>query len=391
MGGLGGADQDRADRQGVGHDHRHRIGNIGGVEIGHNENVRLAFQTRGWQHQVAHRLRQSGIGLHLAIGSEIRGALAQARPETVPAAGAGQGSIFLLRVLDFETGQSKVSVIQPLCGGSGGRPTKDGIDGIDFSIGYLRNIPVESIESDMPVRFRRYRLRADSGGAGRFRGGMGLEIEMQVLAPEAIVTSRAMDRYHFRPWGRFGGRPGACGYTVLNPGTPAERDIGKIDVLHLGYGDVLRIGTPGGGGYGDPLARDPHDVVADVRRGVTSAAAAAEQYGVVLAADLSVDHRATEARRAVLRETRGPAPDFDFGPEREEYERLWSDPLVTALNRLLESYPPRLRTLLRERLCRLIDDEAGSGGTVAQGDLPRLLRQTLDAVGYAPDVPAAIG
>ncbi|HLN13002.1 MAG TPA: hydantoinase B/oxoprolinase family protein, partial [bacterium] len=321
----------------------------------------------------------------------IMGALAQARPETVPAAGAGQGSIFLLRVPDPDSGRSKVSVIQPLCGGSGGRPTKDGIDGIDFSIGYLRNIPVESIEADMPVRIRRYRLREDSGGAGRFRGGVGLEIEMQVLAPEATVTSRAMDRYNFRPWGRLGGRPGALGYTLLNPGTPGERSIGKIDVLQLEYGDVIRIGTPGGGGYGDPLERDPADVAADVRRGVLSADYAAREYEVVLRSDASVDDAATQTRRAARRAARGPLQDFDFGPEREEYERVWSDTLVTALVRALDPYPPKMRTLLRERVCRAIEAEVGAGRAVTADDLARLLGAILESVGYTARIPAPAG
>ncbi len=321
----------------------------------------------------------------------IMGALAQACPGIVPAAGAGQGSIFLLRVPDFETGQSKVSVIQPLCGGSGGRPMKDGIDGIDFAIGFLRNIPVEAIEADMPVRIRRYRLRADSSGAGRYRGGAGLEIEMQVLAPEATVTSRAMDRYRFRPWGRLGGRAGARGYTVLNPGTPGERDIGKIDVLHLGYGDVLRIGTPGGGGYGDPLERAAAAVLADVRRGILSRARAARDYGVVVTGDLHVDAAATEARRTALRAAGHPVADFDFGPEREAYERLWSDALVTALNRALESHPPRMRTLLRERVCELIDGEAASGRAAGGVDLAGLLDRVLSAVGHVPQTAAAPG
>ena len=319
----------------------------------------------------------------------VMGALAQARPETVPAAGAGQGSIFLLRVADPESGGSKVSVIQPLCGGSGGRPTKDGIDGIDFSIGFLRNIPVETIEADMPVRIRRYGLRADSGGAGRFRGGVGMEIEMQVLAPEATVTARAMDRYVFRPWGRLGGRPGARGYTVLNPGTPRQRDIGKIDVLQLGYGDVLHIGTPGGGGYGDPLDRDPAAVAGDVRRGLLSAAGAAGEYGVVCRSDGSADGAETEASRAAQRAARGPLRDFDFGPERMEYERIWSDSLVGSLNRSLDPYQPRMRTLLRERVCRAIEQEVDAGRAITADDLPRLLEAVLEAVGRPPKVAPA--
>ncbi len=321
----------------------------------------------------------------------VMGALAQACPAIVPAAGAGQGSIFLLRVPDFETGQSRVSVIQPLCGGSGGRPTKDGIDGIDFSIGFLRNIPVEAIEADMPVRIRRYRLRPDSGGAGRYRGGAGLEIEMEVLAPEATATSRAMDRYRFRPWGRLGGRPGALGYTLLNPGTRRERDVGKIDVLHLAFGDVLRIGTPGGGGYGDPLARDTAAVLGDVRRGVVSRASAARDYGVVITEDLRVDAAATDARRAALRGERRPLLDFDFGPEREAHERLWSDALVTALNRRLEPYPPRMRTLLRERVCALVDEDAASGRAVREADLARLFDRVLGEMGHAGWKVAAPG
>jgi N-methylhydantoinase B len=314
----------------------------------------------------------------------VMGALAQARPETVPAAGAGQGSIFLLRVADPESGGSKVSVIQPLCGGSGGRPTKDGIDAIDFSLGFLRNIPVETIETDMPVRIRRYRLRADSGGPGRYRGGVGVEIEMQVLAPEATVTARAMDRYVFRPWGRLGGRPGARGYTLLNPGTEHEREIGKIDVLQLGYGDVLRIGTPGGGGYGDPLERDPAEIAADVRRGLVGAASAGRDYGIVFGSDGAVDPAATQAARAHLRASRGPRADFDFGSERVEYEQLWSDALVTALNRALEPYRPRMRTLLRERVCRSIDQETREGRAITEKDVPRLVTAVLESVGQTP-------
>jgi len=205
------------------------------------------------------------------------------------------------------------------------------------------------------------------------------------------VTSRAMDRYHFRPWGRLGGGPGARGYTVLNPGTPKERDIGKIDVLQLGYGDVIRIGTPGGGGYGDPLERDPQDIANDVRRGLVSAASAAREYGVVLRADASVDNAATQARREACRAGRGPLRDFDFGPEREEYEQLWSDALVTALNRALAPYQPRMRTLLRERVCRAIEEEAGEGRAITANDLARLLRTILQSVGHMPEAPAPTG
>src|SRR5690606_31021199 len=81
----------------------------------------------------------------------VIGALSQAMPDRMPAAGSGQGSILLVSVPDPATGGTKVSVVQPLCGGSGGRPAKDGTDGVDTAMGFLKNIPVESIESEMPI------------------------------------------------------------------------------------------------------------------------------------------------------------------------------------------------------------------------------------------------
>jgi len=316
------------------------------------------------------------------------GALAQARPDIVPAAGAGQGSIFLLQVPDLQTGGSKVSVVEPLVGGSGGRPTKDGIDGIEFAIGFLRNIPVESIEADMPLRIRHYRLRPDSAGAGRYRGGAGMEIELQILAPEATITSRAMDRYTFRPWGRLGGRPGATGYTLLNPGTQREVDIGKIDVLHLEFGDVLRIGTPGGGGYGDPLERDPLEVAHDVHRGIITRRYALDQFGVSVDDRFAVDDTATGTRRAEMRGRRGSLPEFDFGPEREAYEQVWSDAFVTTANHALNPFPGRVRTLLRERLCRLVDEATTRGERPTAADVPQLMERILQAFGGSGNLSA---
>jgi N-methylhydantoinase B len=317
----------------------------------------------------------------------LMGALAQARPDVVPAAGAGQGSIALIQVLDAETGGTKVSVIEPLCGGSGGRPHKDGVDGIEFAFGFLKNVPIETIEAEMPLRFSRYGFRPDSGGAGRYRGGAGLEIEFKIRAPEATMTARAMDRYKFRPWGRRGGRPGALGYTLLNPSTSREKSIGKIDILHLEAGDVLRIGTPAGGGYGDPLERDPEALTRDIRRGLMTRRHAETEYGVVLDDAFVVDREATRVRRAGLRADQGALREFDFGSERDAYERIWSDEFVGTLNRLVTGFAPRLCTLIRERLCRSVE-EAAAEGPITPGDLPRMLDVLLENLGIArPSVP----
>jgi N-methylhydantoinase B len=313
----------------------------------------------------------------------VTGALARARPDLIPAAGAGQASIMVVQVPDLETGGNKVSVVQPLMGGSGARPTGDGIDGIDYAWGFLRNVPAETIESEMPILIERYALRPDSMGAGRYRGGAGIEVEVKIFPPNASVASRAMERYHFRPWGRQGGAPGATGYTRLNPGTPGERDIGKIDVLYLDPGDVLRVGTQGGGGYGDPLDREPERVLADVRAGIVGVARARADYGVVIEGG-AIDAAATVASRAALRRQRGPgaAPDFDFGLEREAYERLWSDALRTALVRALRPYPGRLRTFLMDRVVRLVEERHRTGGAVTPESMPELVTSSLAGLRY---------
>src|SRR6185312_7191898 len=156
---------------------------------------------------------------------------------------------------DMQSGGTRVSVIQPIVGGSGGRPVDDGVDGTMVILNFLKNVPTELLEREMPeILIRHYGLREDSGGAGRYRGGTGSIIEFQTHAPYTTITSRNMERYIFPPAGREGGTPGTTGYTLMNPGTAEEKDIGKIDILEMDVGDVLRIGTQGGGGYGDALA-----------------------------------------------------------------------------------------------------------------------------------------
>ncbi len=251
----------------------------------------------------------------------VCGALAQALPDRIPAAGSGQGSIVVVSTLDVESGKNKISVVQPLCGGCGGRPHKDGLDGVDFSLGSLRNVPTETLESEMPVQILQYGLRPDSGGHGRFRGGTGVVLRVRISTPDTFVTARGMERYLYRPWGLHGGHPGTTGYTRLKRRGGEEHDIGQIDLLRLEPGDELHFGTQGAGGHGDPLERDAERVSWDVRQGLVSRDTAADGYGVVLHDDASVDAPATTAARARLMAdvTHAVARPFAFGPEREAY------------------------------------------------------------------------
>jgi N-methylhydantoinase B len=294
----------------------------------------LPFVATGVRHATGYR-----------VSDAVLGALSQAVPGQIPAAGAGQVAIVLLSHLDPETGQYRVNVLQPMQGGCGGRPSRDGIDGVNFSAGSLRNVPTESIELEAPVFVRRYML-ADDVAPGQHRGGAGVVFDFQVNAPNTIITARGMERFNVRPWGRKGGAPGALGQTVVNPGTREERVIGKIDVLKLEPGDTVRIVSPGGGGYGDPFDRDPELVRRDVANGFVTPDEAAERYGVVLG-DGAVDAGQTRRRRT---RRASVAAEFGFGAERDAYERRLPPAVQDAVATELLAHPGSHRHFLKEQL-----------------------------------------
>jgi N-methylhydantoinase B len=181
--------------------------------------------------------------------------------------------------------------------GYGGRPHADGNDAV-----YLvaqENFPSEFLDAVFPVRVLRYGINPDSGGAGRWRGGCGLIREIEVLAPEAMVSMR-IDCVENPPWGVAGGMAAGSGRCVINPGRPDERMIAPLsDGNIVKKGDVVRIETGGGGGWGHPFDREPGRVLSDVLAGFVSPERAAADYGVVIAADgRAIDQDATAARRA---------------------------------------------------------------------------------------------
>jgi N-methylhydantoinase B len=293
----------------------------------------------------------------LRVYDTVLGALSRCLPAQIPAAGAGQGCMVALSLPDHAAGRRHVTVVEPMIGGGGGRPTQDGINGCDASLGFLRTTPVESLETEVPIVVRRFDLVAESAGAGRYRGGFGVRLDFQVWSPEAIVTARGMERLRFQPWGVLAGHAGATGSVVLNPGTPGERPIAKIDVLTLDPGDVLSIRTPGGGGYGNPLERPAAEVLADVRAGLLSVETVRRAYGVVLRG-LDVDEAATAAlRRSRLGERAGVR--FDLGPAREEHEAVWTPELYERFLGIVMSLPVSYRPYVRRTLFRRLRDEGG--------------------------------
>jgi N-methylhydantoinase B len=181
--------------------------------------------------------------------------------------------------------------------GTGARATKDGCEAMAWAFN-ASNIPVEAQEANQPIVVERFELIRDSAGPGKFRGGSGIRRDMRFLADEGQLTNLS-DRQRIAPYGLFGGRPGALGRTLINPGRAAQVVHGKAS-REFDYGDVISFQQSGAGGYGDPLARDPARVLEDVRDDYVSIEAARAQYGVVIAND-AVDEAATEALRADTR------------------------------------------------------------------------------------------
>jgi N-methylhydantoinase B len=198
-------------------------------------------------------------------------------------------------------------------GGMGARPRKDGIECIQTDTSNAQSIPAEALELEFPLRVGYWRLRQDSGGSGRFRGGLGFEKRFEVLRGEATVSHRG-ERHLTAPWGVSGGGPGVMSRSLLRRVDGTEVQIPSKLEFVLRPGDALDVWTSGGGGYGDPLERDPQLVLADVLDRKVSLDAARSEYGVVLTGR-TIDEQATSLLREELRAARGPVTwRFDRGP-----------------------------------------------------------------------------
>jgi N-methylhydantoinase B len=174
-------------------------------------------------------------------------ALAQAAPDRVPAASSGTMNNLTIGGIDHRTGLP-FAYYETIAGGMGARPNGDGLSGVHTHMTNSLNTPVEALEYAYPFRVRRYSYRAGSGGAGRYRGGDGLVREVELLTKTQVTV--LADRRIFSPYGLAGGAPGACGRTsLIRADGTVEPLPGKCNV-EAQPGDVIRIETPGGGGWG---------------------------------------------------------------------------------------------------------------------------------------------
>ncbi|MGO9058462.1 MAG: hydantoinase B/oxoprolinase family protein [Candidatus Binataceae bacterium] len=234
-----------------------------------------------------------------AVIDAVFQALSQAFEDKAVAA-SGNVHVYTMNGIDRSSGRIW-SFMDPVIGSWGARSVKDGLDGQPISLfGGGDNRPsMEAFEIEYPVMFKRFQLWTDSGGPGKWRGGLGLQREVTVLE-DAEITVRAADRCRLAPPGIMGGKPGKGGGWVINLGTAKQLDLpSKKTNQPLHAGDTLSMFISGGGGFGDARQRDPELVARDVAQGMVSIEAAARDYAVIVdAASFKVDAAATAKLRA---------------------------------------------------------------------------------------------
>lgn len=236
------------------------------------------------------------------VADVVFGVMSQIVPECVM---AGCNSAVTTVIFSGNDGHSGRFFVYPesLGGGFGARYNKDGLDGVHVHITNTSNLPIECMETEYPIMVERYEIRNDSGGAGKYRGGLGFRRDYRILQDTTFGSHG--DRQKIAPWGLNGGYSGSTGTFAINFGTPQEQVLpsAKSSEIKLKPGDIMSVQTPGSGGFGNPLARDPQYVLHDVLNEKVSMENARILYGVVIDPDKKmIDFAASKE----LRETKEP-------------------------------------------------------------------------------------
>lgn len=242
------------------------------------------------------------VNTYMPTVTAVTEAVVEAMSHIVPGKARGDGCGSRSIIIGGRSTRSGKGYVQYeiVGGGGGGRATKDGVSGGCSHQSNARIAPVEIIESEFPTRVRRFELIPDSGGAGEYRGGLGILREYENLG-EARFNIRS-NKHFIAPKGVVGGGEARCGRLTMHPGEAKEEILpSRYSDYPLADGDVFRLETPGGGGYGDPARRSPQRVAADVNEGYVSLDAARDVYHVALvrlAGAYVVDEDATRALRS---------------------------------------------------------------------------------------------
>ena len=239
------------------------------------------------------------------MGDCVFGALAMMLKDEVGAASDGGNTG--VSIGGYDKSRRPFIFVDFACGSWGGRPWGDGVQGNSNMFANMASQSVELIESQNPIQILRYELIPDRAGAGKYRGGVPYRRDYLFTEEEAVLQVRS-DRRRFRPYGLYGGYAGRPSRNVLNPDKEARLLDSKL-TMYLRRGDVFRHELPGGGGWGDPLDRDPSNVLNDVRNEYISVEGANRDYGVVIdSSTWTVDLVATRNLRESRRRSRGEKP-----------------------------------------------------------------------------------
>jgi N-methylhydantoinase B len=230
------------------------------------------------------------------------GALAMMLPDKVMAAGDGGNTG--ISIGGYDADRKPFIYVDFTCGAWGARPWADGLDGNSHMFANMASHSIEVTEAEHPIEILAYEFNADRCGAGQFRGGVPFYRDYRFLEAEGVLQVRS-DRRAFRPFGLYGGSPGRPSMNWLNP-EGDRRPLPSKPTMTIRAGEVFRHEVAGGGGWGDPLERDPELVLRDARNEKISIGAAARDYGVVVdEGRWAVDAAATAALRAKIRDERG--------------------------------------------------------------------------------------
>jgi N-methylhydantoinase B len=276
-----------------------------GHDIPANEGINRAIHIIAPEGCIVHPTEPSPIGAQIdcqqRIPDAIFGALAPVFPDTVVTAGNGACTTTILSG-EGKIGTDSVFIFhEVIAGGGGASRSCDGLSGVQVNMTNTSNMPIEATEMEFTkILARKYELKKDSGGAGTMRGGLGIERELEILQDDVAYTGLG-DRHKFHPWGLDGGKEGGTGafYRVQPDGT-VTRMGHKTTSKMMKKGDIIRVITPGAGGYGDPKKRPEEKVLQDVIEDKVSPEKAKEDYGVVILGTrghYSVDAAATKLLR----------------------------------------------------------------------------------------------
>ncbi|MFT5173039.1 MAG: N-methylhydantoinase B [Gammaproteobacteria bacterium] len=233
----------------------------------------------------------------MILADAILNTFSQAAPERSMAAGGSYQGI-ILAGQDPQRSRYYVDY-ENFAGGQGGTARGDGTDVYQLHMTNTSNLPIEVMEVEFPIRVERYEMIPGSGGAGRYRGGLGVFRDLRILAPNTELANRSA-RQKFAPPGLDGGGDGSLGAFWLDSASGEQSKLpSTCSEYPLGTGDLLRIATPGGGGYGDPFTRDPAAVVRDVREGKISMNEARDTYAVAIDAHGTLDETGTTRLRGL--------------------------------------------------------------------------------------------